>query len=142
MSSLAKANANQGLKKGRIFSLSHLNVLVDLLVEENQHGEGQDVDDQQAQTVIVIEGVLRVAPQRRHRQLRAQLAVTVPIRPLQLSLQELGRVEGHGGHGHRDDILQHASHGGAFIISSLKIFLIFYMNIIDIFYKKLISFNK
>ena len=43
--------------------LSHLNVLVDLGVEEDEHAEGDDAKDDEAAPVVVVRGVVGVLPE-------------------------------------------------------------------------------
>ncbi len=44
----------------------HLDVLVDLGVEEDEEDEGDDVEDEEPQAVVVVEGVVWVSPQVGH----------------------------------------------------------------------------
>ncbi len=111
-----------------LISEPYLNVLVDLGVEEDEHGDGDDAEDGEPGPVVVVGGVVGVHAEVGHVEhgpgdvgggAGGLVALLVRV-PRDLGLEELGHVEQDREEHHREHVLRHPPQARALVVHRLK----------------------
>lgn len=95
--------------RNRWTSLTHLNILIDLGIEEHQKSKWNDSQKQESEVMVVVGNVVNIDPQIRHFQCWNGLVCSWVKNPLDLGLKEFGYIHHHREERNWDHILQDSS---------------------------------